>query len=143
MTYQKDFVLRMIEMVSDLILGILGLIKKGDLQKAEESLDRLYYDFLKEDSAVFLTMDTENLTEKLLKDHNYNNGHLEILAELFNVEAELELAKGNKKACLDFSKKSLKIFEFLDNEQKTYSFVKLEKMNNLRKRIDMLKSSGS
>jgi len=118
MTYQKDFVLRMIEMVSDLILGILGLIKKGDLQKAEESLDRLYYDFLKEDSAVFLTMDTENLTEKLLKDHNYNNGHLEILAELFNVEAELELAKGNKKPAWIFRRNLLRSLNFLTMSKK-------------------------
>jgi hypothetical protein len=140
MAYQKDFVLRMIEMVRDLIMGILGLIKKGELQRAEESLDRVYYDFLREDSAWFLSLGSENLTDKLLKDHNYNNGHLEILAELFNVEAELELAKGNKKACQEFSEKSLTLFEFLDNEQKTYSFEKAEKMNTLRKRIDMLKA---
>lgn len=136
--YQKDFVLRMIEMVRDLLLGILGLIKKGDLQKAEDSLDRLYYDFLREDSSFFLSIASEDITGKLLKDHNYNNGHLEILAELFDVEAELELAKGNRKESLEFSQKSLAIFRFLDSEQKTYSFERTGKMDSIRKRIDGL-----
>lgn len=125
-------------MLGDLILGILGLIKKGDLHKAEESIDRLYIDFLREDSSFFLSIATEDLTEKLLKDHNYNNGHLEILAELFNVEAELELAKSNRKASLEFSQKSLTIFEFLDIEQKTYSFERIGKMDSIKKRIEGL-----
>jgi hypothetical protein len=139
MTYQKDFILRMVEMVRDLILGILGLIKKGDLHKAEESIDRLYVDFLREDSSFFLSIPAKDITEKLLKDHNYTNGHLEILAELFNIDAELENAKGDKNASLEFSQKSLAIFEFLDNEQKSYSFEKAEKMDVIRRRIKGLK----
>ena len=51
--YQKDFILRMIEMLAELIAGILGLIKKGDFQKASQSLESAYQDLLKEDSTFF------------------------------------------------------------------------------------------
>jgi len=136
--YQKDYILRMIEMIADLIAGILGRIKKGELKQASDELKRIYSDFLREDSSFFESIPEEELTDKLLQNHNYTNGHLEILAELFNAEAELRLAQGNKTGSLEFSKKSLKIFEFLDNEQKTYSFEKINKMEEIRKRIETL-----
>jgi len=126
----------MIEMIRELIMGILGLIKKGDLDIAGEKLKNLYYDFLKEDAAFFTTLPAKDLTTRLLKEHNYNNGHLEILASLFDVEAELELARGNNDLCLGFSRKALILFEFLDNEQNTYSLERAGKIEALRKRIE-------
>jgi len=136
--YQKDYILRMIEMIADLIAGILGRIKKGELKQASYELKRIYSDILREDSSFFESIPEEELTDKLLQNHNYTNGHLEILAELFNAEAELRLVQGNTTGSLEFSKKSLKIFEFLDNEQKTYSFERINKMEEIRKRIETL-----
>jgi hypothetical protein len=133
--YQKDYILRMVEMIRDLIMGILGLIKKGDLEKAGNEIDRLYHNFLKEDSVFFTAIPAKDLTTKLLKEHNYNNGHLEMLAWLFDAEAELEMARGNNKLSLDFSQKELILFEFIDNEQKSYSLERAEKIETLKKRI--------
>jgi hypothetical protein len=130
----------MIEMIADLIAGILGRVKKGELKQASDELKRIYSDFLREDSSFFESIPEEELTDKLLQNHNYTNGHLEILAELFNAEAELRLAQGNKTGSLEFSKKSLKIFEFLDNEQKTYSFERINKIEGIRKRIEDLQT---
>jgi hypothetical protein len=44
--YQRDYILRMIEMLGDLIASIMGFIKKGDYKKASEQLGRIYYDML-------------------------------------------------------------------------------------------------
>lgn len=137
--YQKDYILRMIEMLGDLIAAIFGLVRKGDYTQASEKLDRIYYDMLKEDAAFFRKIPIDDLTHKLLEEHNYTNGHLEILAELFNADAELELAKGNMNESLDFSEKSLMLFEFIDIEQKTLSLERLDKMNSIRNRIQKLK----
>ncbi|OFY64552.1 MAG: hypothetical protein A2V64_13745 [Bacteroidetes bacterium RBG_13_43_22] len=136
--YQKDYILRMIEMIGDLIAGILGLVRKGDFNKASEEIGRLYYDVLREDSSFFRKIPEEDLTNKLLQEHNYTNGHLEILAELLYAEAELEFARGNKKEALEFSGKSLILFKYIDNEQKTYSFERDKKMKLLRERIEEL-----
>jgi hypothetical protein len=133
--YQKDYILRMIEMLGDLIAGILGLIKKGDYRKASEELSNLYYDMLKEDAAFFRDIPEHELTGKLLQEHNYTNGHLEILAELFNAEAELCLAEENNAGALEYSKKSLRLFEFIDKEEKTYSQERIDKMEKIRERI--------
>jgi hypothetical protein len=138
--YQQDYILRMIEMIGDLIAAILGLIKKGDYMQASGQLGKIYYDMLKEDAAFFRSIPAADLTSKLLNEHNYNNGHLEILAELFNAEAELELAQGNKPGSIDYSIKSLTLFEFIDREQKTFSFERFEKMAAIRNRIEELKT---
>jgi len=124
----------MIEMIRELIMGILGLIKKGDLDIAGEKIDNLYYDFLKEDAAFFTSIPAEELTKRLLQEHNYTHGHLEILAWLFDAEAELELARGNRKMSHEFSQKSLTLFEFIEYEQKTYSLERTEKIEALKRK---------
>jgi hypothetical protein len=134
--YQKDYVLRMIEMLGDLLAAIFGLIKKGDYRKASEQLGKIYNSMLKEDAAFFRAIPADDLTNKLKKEHNYTNGHIEILAELFNAEAELEFAKGNKSGSLEYYRKSLLLFEFIDLEQKTLYSERLIKMAAIRKRIE-------
>ena len=136
--YQKDYVLRMIAMIMKVIGELLGLIRKGELDKASEQLGSAYNNFLKEDASFFRNIPAGELTQKLLKEHNYTSGHLEILAELFNAEAELRLARNDKPVCLEFSEKSLILFEFTDKEYKTYSEERMKKMEELRKRISDL-----
>jgi len=133
--YQKDYILRMIEMMMKFIGEFLGLLKKGDLEEASEQLAEAYNTFLKEDASFFYKIPKEELTQKLLKEHNYTNGHLEVLAELFNAEAELRNARNDKPGCLEFSEKSLILFGFIDREYKTLSMERINKMEILRYRI--------
>jgi hypothetical protein len=137
--YQKDYILRMIEMLGDLLAAIFGLARKGDINQASEKLERIYYDMLKEDAAFFRSIPRNKLTDVLLEKHNYTNGHLEILAELFNAEAEVEMVRGNSTGSLEYSEKSLILFEFIDPRQKTLSLERLDKMASIRKRISSLK----
>jgi hypothetical protein len=138
--YQKDYILRMIEMAAKMLAAILGQIKGGELYKASEGLENLYYDILKEDAAFFRGIPVDQLTEKLLNDHNYTNGHLEILAELFNAEAELCFANKDIPGTIGYSDKSLRLMEFIDKEYKTYSQERLEKMEEVRRRLKALGS---
>jgi predicted translin family RNA/ssDNA-binding protein len=140
--YNKDFILRMIEMLGELIAGILGLIRKGDFQQASQFLENAYYDFLKHDAALFRSIGKDKLTEELIKKHNYTNGHLEILSELFYAEAELLYAKGNRITSLEFYEKTLILHEFVVKESKTYSFDKQSKKALIQNRIAQLKEAG-
>lgn len=136
--YQKDYILRMISMLIKFIGEVLGLIRKGELGAASDQLEKGYHTFLKEDAAFFRNIPEDKLTRKLLHEHNYTSGHLEVLAELFNAEAELKIAQGNKQGSIEFSQKALLLFEFVDKEQKTYSLERLNKIDAIRKRISFL-----
>lgn len=137
--YQKDYILRMITMLMKFIGEVLGLIKKGDLKQASDRLEKGYNTFLKEDAAFFKNIPSDRLPGKLLEDHNYTAGHVEILAELFNTEAELKLVKNDLQGSLEFSEKSLILFEFVDKEYRTYSEGRLKKMEKLKNNISRLK----
>jgi hypothetical protein len=139
--YQKDYVLRMVEMLGEMVAAILGLVKKGDYEQASERLSRIYFEMLKQDASFFRAIPEKDLTHKLIEKHNYTNGHLEILAELFNAEAELELAQGNKQGSIEYSGKALRLFEFIDRENKIYSQNMINKIEAIRERITRLQLS--
>ena len=133
--FQKDYILRMIEMIGDLIAAILGLIKKGDLEQAEKMIERGYYELLRRDASFFQLIPKEHLTDKLLGDHHYTNGHLTILAELFFAEAIVSKAsdkRDNSRVCFE---KSLLLLEFLEQSDKTYSDKRIERMNLIKEQL--------
>jgi hypothetical protein len=138
--YQKDYILQMLEMLTDLIAGILGLIKNGNHKNATKALENAYYDYLKQDSSFFQNISKTDLTNKLLNGHNYNTGHLEILSELFYAQAELYQAQDDLTESPNFYEKSLILLDFVNNESKSYSFEKQSKISTLQSRIDQLKS---
>ena len=140
MIYEKDYILRMIEMMGEFIAAIFGLIKKGDYKQASESLDRAYHNFLKEDASFFQKISKDEISEKLVSEHNYTNNHLEILAELFYAEAELKYKAGKKSESIELYEKSLILLEFVDSESRTYSLNREARQRSVKDRIDELKS---
>lgn len=136
--YQKDYILRMIEMLGELLRAIFGMIGKKKYDEAGQSISEAYLTMLRKDSAFFQRIPEENLTRSLIEDHNYTNQHLEILAGLMFAEAELEYAKGNKTGALTFYGKSLLVFKFVDETGKTYSEERIEKMEFITGKITEL-----
>lgn len=136
--YQKDYILRMIEMIGDLIAALLGLIKKGDLEQAEKILERGYFELLRRDASFFQLIPKEQLTVKLIGDHHYTNGHLEVLSELFFAEATLSEAQKKRNNSLVCYEKSFVLLEFLEQEDKTWSAKREERKNLLKERIAVL-----
>lgn len=139
--YEKDYILRMIEMLGELIRAILGMITKGDMEQAGQKLNEAYLTFLRKDASFFHRIPAEQLTTILLTDHNYTQGHLEILAELIYAEALLQDAMGNFANSLDLYEKSLKLFTYTDENYRIYSTERLEKMDLIRKRISVLRNN--
>jgi len=133
--FQKDYILRMIEMIGDLIAAILGLIKRGDLEQAEKMIEMGYYELLRREASFFQLIPKEHLTDKLLGDHHYTNGHLTVLAELFYAEAMVSKAydkRDNSRVCFE---KSLLLLEFLEQADKTYSEKRIERMNQIKEQL--------
>jgi hypothetical protein len=141
--YQRDYIMRMIEELVAAIGRILGLIRKGDYQQATQSLENAYYDMLKQDASFFQNIPKEELTTKLLREHHFTNGHLEILSELFYAQAELFYAQGKHANGLEFYEKSSVLLDFVVKESKTYSAEKQSRLEILKERINQLKNTVS
>lgn len=130
-------------MIGDLIAALLGLIKKGDLEQAEKILERGYYELLRNDSSFFQLIPKEQLTNQLLSNHHYTNGHLGVLAELFFAEATLSEAQNRLDNSLSCYEKSLVLLEFLEEEDKTWSEKREERKNLLKERITVLSKNAT
>jgi hypothetical protein len=133
--YQKDYILRMIEMITDLIAAILALIRKGDYRQASRAIENAFYDYLKQDAAFFNRIPKENLTGALLSEHNFTNGHLQILSELFYAQAELSAAEGNRSNSLQYYEKSLILLDFIEKESKTFSVGRQARISTIQDQI--------
>ena len=133
--FQKDYILRMVEMIGDLIAAILGLIKKGDLDQAEKILERGYFELLRREASFFLLIPKEQLTDKLIGEHHYQNGHLAVLAELFFAEASLSEAQHKMDYSLTCYEKSLLLVLFLEQDDKTWSAKREERIIFLKEKI--------
>ena len=141
--YQKDYILRMLEMLATLIAGILGLIKKGDLQQASHALENAYMDLLKNDASLFREIPGEELTSSLLSMHNYTHDHLKVLSELFYAEGELQLARGNEENGREYYEKSLILLQFVVREARAYSLEDQSRLAQIQNRIADLKTPRS
>ncbi|BAX81890.1 hypothetical protein ALGA_3598 [Labilibaculum antarcticum] len=137
--YQKDFIMRMIQMIAEVIARILGLIKDGDPEQANLLLENAYHDFLKKDASFFRNLPKEKLTVDLLTEHNYTNGHLKILSELFFAEGELNFVKDDMETSLNYYEKSLLLLEFSEESSNTFSLSSEAKINLLKEKIETLK----
>jgi hypothetical protein len=140
--YQKDFILRMIEMLADLVAGILRLIRKGDFEQASVTLENAYYDYLKQDASYFRSIPNASLTDEMLGKHNYTNGHLEMLAGLFFAQAELSTAQGNTREGLEYYEKSLLLYTFVFKGSDTFSLEMESKIGYIHDRIAGIKESS-
>lgn len=127
-------------MLATLIAGILGLIKKGDLQQASQALENAYNEFLKNDASLFRNIPKEELTEKLLREHNYTNDHLKILSELFYAEAELQLVEGTKTSSLEYFEKALILMEYSEKKSRSFSLENQSKLSAIQNRISQIKN---
>jgi hypothetical protein len=125
----------MIEMITDLIAAILALIRKGDYRQASRAIENAFYDYLKQDAAFFNRIPKENLTGALLSEHNFTNGHLQILSELFYAQAELSAAEGNRSNSLQYYEKSLILLDFIEKESKTFSVGRQARISTIQDQI--------
>ena len=126
-------------MLGDFIAKILSRIRKGNFQEASLALENAYFDYLKQDAAFFQSIPKEELTTKLLQDHHFTNGHLEILSELFYAQAELLYAQSKFKDSCPYYEKSFLLLDFVMKEMKTYSDEKLSRLSLMQNKIEELK----
>lgn len=133
--YQRDYILRMIEMLALLIAGILKLIRTGDTNQASRALESAYNFAFQHDSLKLRAIPEDNLIDNLLKELHYTTGHLEMLAELFYAEAELLRAEEQHTDSRLLYRKSLALYEYIDSDSRAYSQDRQDKMLIIRDRL--------
>jgi hypothetical protein len=140
--YQKDYILRMLEMLGDFIAAIFARIKKKDFKEASEMLENSYQSLLRTDASFFYNIPVGALTTTLIEDHHYTNGHLEILSELLLAEGELRFAEQKWDKSQQCFQKSSLLMEFLEQDSKSHSISRQLKLAAMSRKMEEIKTKG-
>lgn len=126
MGVEKDYLMRQLMMLFEVIQKILRHRRKGEDEEAEKQI-RFFYEYLKIDEDV-AKLSVEDLIELLEKDKKLANEQLEMVA--FVLKEQGELANSDDKR-IDFFRKSYFILEKVERESTSFSMDRQMKIAEL------------
>lgn len=135
--YNRDYMLRMIEMLGEFVATILNLVRRGDFDAASRLMERVFQEMLRRDAAFFNSVSKESLTTFMLQEHNFTDGHLAILSELFYAQGELSEARGESEQAFQFYEKALVLLEFVIENSNSFSLDQDKKRELLQAKIQL------
>lgn len=127
MGIEKDFLMRQLMMLFEVIHKILRHRKSGENEKAEEQI-QYFYACLKIDAAVN-ELSIEELVELLTDKKKLTNEHIELVAFVLKEQGELAAAEDKR---LNFFRKSYFLLQKVDKESISFSMDRQMKMAELR-----------
>ena len=128
---QKDFILREIEKISTLLRYLIGkLIPSNSVENSEETIELINRELV-ENSGFninkILKSSLKDFDEIFIQKKGYSFENIELLADLL-------YTIGNDQASIniDYIRKALELYEYINEKSKTYSFERTSKINTLK-----------
>jgi hypothetical protein len=131
MGIEKDYLMRQIMMLFEVVQKILRHRKKGETKPALDQV-KYFYQTLKIDKNVE-SLGIEELFEFLEKDKNLTNEQIEMVAFVLKEQGELE---SNKEQGLDYFRKSYFLLKKVERESITFSMDRQMKISELREYLN-------
>lgn len=136
---QSDYILREIEKISIMLLGMLGKMVRRRKEGVELNEDE--YSSFAEQLLSEATIEIGDLLQKSPSEFEdyfrtlkgFDEKNIELLADLITAMGDL-VPEGNK---LAYYLKALQIYQYLDISFKTFSFERIEKTRALQKILDL------
>ena len=127
MGIEKDYLMRQMMMLFEVIQKILRYRKNGEIKPALDQI-KYFYQTLKIDKDIE-SLGIEELLEFLGKDKNLTNEQIEMVAFVLKEQGELE---SNKEQRLDYFRKSYFLLKKVERESITFSMNRQMKISELR-----------
>jgi len=131
MGIEKDYLMRQIMMLFEVIHKILRYRRKGEKGKALDQI-KYFYDCLKIEGTIS-SMGIEQILEYLEKDKNLNNEQIEMVAFVLKEQGELTNSNESK---LDFFRKSYFLLQKVDHESTSFSMDRQLKLAELKEYLN-------
>ena len=132
---QKDYILREIEKIGTIVRAILGRITGEEQTEAIhvgqefEQTTELMIQETNLNLAKVLTLEEKPLKDYLASFKGFNVVNLELLAEIFYQTG----IRSNESKKEKFLQKALQIYKLCSDTDRTFSFVRERKMNEIRR----------
>ena len=127
MGIEKDYLMRQLRMLFDVISKMIRHRKKGENEDAQDEIN-YFYSCLKIDEDI-KTMNIEALFDLLVNIKKLTNEHIEMVAFVLKEQGELSNEIESK---LDFFRKAYFLLDKVDRESLTFSMDRQMKMAELK-----------
>ena len=127
MGIEKDYLMRQLMMLFEVIQKILRYRQKGEKKPALDQI-KYFYECLKIDKPVH-DKGIKELMDYLVSERKLTNEHLEMVAFVLKEQGELEEGTSQK---LDFFRKAYFLLDKVDRESTTFSMDRQMKLSELR-----------
>lgn len=127
MGIERDYLMRQLMMLFDVIQKILRYRQKGEKKPAMDEI-KYFYKCLKMDESVHKKGINE-LMDYLVSERKLTNEHIEMIAFVLKEQGELEEDVNQK---LDFFRKAYFLLDKVDRESVTFSMDRQMKLAELR-----------
>ena len=132
---QKDYIQRMIEQISK----VLGLLMGMDVPEEKiKIINEAYAHWLKTNPDYLRKLSPDDIIEVLVRGKGFTVEQMEFLAELMAEEGKAEAEKGNTVIAADLWKKTLVLFDYVNDTQQLFSFERMEKIDDIKSRLENL-----
>lgn len=123
---RKDYFLKVLQQLTQVIARALKLSHSGDAKAALELLDGQYQKQLQEQSEILVKYPVEVLAQR------YDEGQLILLADLLTAEGEILMSATEAEAARARLSKALSLYQHLNQVQQVYDFEREGKMQQIR-----------
>ncbi len=131
MGIERDYLMRQLRMLFDVISKIIRHRRKGENEGAQDEIN-YFYSCLKIDEDI-KTMNIEALFDLLVNIKKLTNEHIEMVAFVLKEQGELSDQRESK---LDFFRKSYFLLDKVDRESLTFSMDRQMKMAELKEYLN-------
>lgn len=126
---QRDYIMRLIR---EFMAALERFLNKKEVTDRREEIKKLYEQYVGPYALYHNATIDEVMAALQGEDEEHRFYKMQILAELFNVEADIE-----SKPFSDFLlERSYALFDFIDKNGKEYSLDRRRKMETIRQRLD-------
>ena len=131
MGIERDYLMRQLMMMFEVIEKIIRYRKKGEKRLAEEEIE-YFYSSLNIEKEIN-SMGIENLLKFLETEKKLTNEHMELIAYVLKEQGELSETGKNK---INFFRKSYFLLDKVERESITYSMERQMKIAELREYLN-------
>ena len=127
MGIERDYLMRQLMMLMEVISKIINFRKSGQLQQAGEEI-MYFYNMLKLE-ADFHELSTEGLIDYLVNKKKLSNSQIELIAFVMKEQGEITEQPGLQQ---DYFHKAFFLLDKVDRESSTFSMDRQMKLAELR-----------
>jgi hypothetical protein len=129
---QRDYILREIEKISVLILGLIARLREAKaenrLNKERDSVSEEFESSSDVNIYKVIGSDLKDLPDMLSNDSGFDFRNMELMADLL-IEFSTNMDEGQRRMAIE---KSVFLLELVDRESKVFSFERQIKINELK-----------